>query len=96
MVMQSLKIPPDRAPVADEAEQSREPWNAGVGIAGDDRSLSRLVWRRELLAIVHFRKLHVGLEGLDGPAVTGIGRLDLCQDAGNVTRAGDAVFEKPG
>ena len=66
--------------------------------------IGRRVERCEMEAERRIRRLrrldggvaHVGLEGLDGPAVTGIGRLDLCQDAGNVTRAGDAVFEKPG
>ena len=44
--------------VADEPEQSREPWNAGVGIAGDDRSLSRRVWMRELLSPHDVIKCH--------------------------------------
>src|SRR5208337_3024277 len=78
--------------VADQPEQSREPWDAGIGVAG----YKRLLYGRELLPIVSLSKLHVGLKSLNRTAVTGIGRLYLSQGPGNVAPVRNVVFEKFG
>src|SRR5208337_3385560 len=76
--------------VADQPEQSREPWDAGIGIAG----YNRLLYGRELLPIVSLSKLHVGLKSLNRTAVTGIRRLYLCQGAGNIAPVRNVVLEE--
>ena len=76
--------------VADQPEPLRKLWDARIGIAG----YNRFCYGRELLSIISFRKLRVGLKSLNRVAVTGIWRLYLCQGAGNVAPVRNVVFEK--
>src|ERR1700730_19075907 len=78
--------------VAHQLKQSREPRDAGIGAAGSNR----LVYRRELLAIIVVCEFNISLQGLNRTPVAGIPRLHLSQNAGNVARTDNVVFEKFG
>ena len=78
--------------VTNQAKQSREPWDARIGLTGYNRSLKR--W--QLFPIIFLRQLHVAPKSLNGAPVAGILRLYLRQDAGNVAPADNVVFEEYG
>ena len=79
-----------RREIAEEPEQSHQPWDAGIGVARGNRSLHQ----RELLPVIFLRQLHVGLQRLHGAPVTRIRRLHVRQRAGNVDGVDHMVFEK--
>jgi hypothetical protein len=82
----------DRRHISQQAQQPREPWNAGVCAAGEDW----LNHRRQLLSVVFSRKSSIGLKSFERTAVARIWRLHLCQDSADIGCAHNTIFEKIG